>query len=145
MVAEGALEQRGGRVVPPGAAPGLTPEAEAVGGLLDAAGLRPPTVGRLGDETGLAPGPLRTALAALRDAGRIARAGDLWFAAGALDDARDRAAEALAAGPMTIGELRDLWGVGRKHALAIAAHLDASGLTVREGDRRALRASKRPP
>ena len=45
---------------------------------------------------------------------------------------------------MTIGELRDLWGVGRRHALAIAAHLDASGLTAREGDRRALRRSMRP-
>src|SRR5204862_547068 len=45
----------------------------------------------------------------------------------------------VAAGAMTIAELRDLWGVGRKHALALAAHLDASGLTRRVGDRRALR------
>jgi hypothetical protein len=40
---------------------------------------------------------------------------------------------------MALGELRDLWGVGRRHALALAAHLDASGLTRRVGDRRVLR------
>ncbi len=144
MAAAGELAERGARVVPPGAAPALTPEAEALGGLLDAAGLRPPTVGQLGEEAGLASGALRAALAALRDAGRVVQADDLWFSAAALDDARARAAEALIAGPMTIGELRDLWGVGRRHALAIAVHLDASGLTAREGDRRALRRSMRP-
>ena len=144
MAAAGELAERGARVVPPGAAPALTPEAEALGGLLDAAGLRPPTVGRLGEEAGLPPGPLRAALAALRAAGRAVQADDLWFGAAALEGARAQAAEALAAGPMGIGDLRDLWGVGRKHALAIAAYLDASGLTVREGDRRALRRSMRP-
>jgi hypothetical protein len=40
---------------------------------------------------------------------------------------------------MTLGALRDLWGVGRRHAVALAAHLDASGLTRRPGDARALR------
>ena len=55
MAAAGELAERGARVVPPGAAPALTPEAEALGGLLDAAGLRPPTVGRLGEEAGLPP------------------------------------------------------------------------------------------
>jgi hypothetical protein len=40
---------------------------------------------------------------------------------------------------MTLGALRDLWGVGRRHAVALAAHLDASGLTRRQGDARALR------
>ena len=144
MVAAGELAERGARVVPPGAAPALTPEAEALAGLLDAAGLRPPTVRQLGQEAGLPPGALGAALAALREGGRVIHADDLWFSAAALEDARARAAAALAAGPMTLGELRDLWGVGRRHALAIAAHLDASGLTAREGDRRALRRSMRP-
>jgi hypothetical protein len=40
---------------------------------------------------------------------------------------------------MGIGALRDLWGVGRRQAVALAAFLDASGLTRREGDVRVLR------
>jgi selenocysteine-specific elongation factor len=145
MTAAGEVAERAARVVPPGAGPALTPEAEALGGLLDAAGLRPPTVHRLGEEAGLDPAALRAALAALREAGRAVSADGLWFGAAALAGARAEAAEALAAGPLGIGALRDLWGVGRRHALAIASHLDASGLSVREGDLRALRRPPRPP
>jgi hypothetical protein len=79
----------------------------------------------------------------LRAAGRAAPAGDLWFDAGALADAADRARPALAAGPMRVAELRDLWGVGRRVALALAAHLDATGVTVRRGDERILRRAGR--
>jgi len=56
-----------------------------------------------------------------------------------------RAVEQLRAAPMTIGELRDLWGVGRRHALALAAHMDAGGITLRRGDVRVLRRSARLP
>ena len=73
------------------------------------------------------------------------RAGDLWFDAAAAAGARDHAREALASGPMTLAALRDLWGVGRRHAVALAAHLDASGLTRRQGDARALRRGAASP
>jgi hypothetical protein len=44
---------------------------------------------------------------------------------------------------MAVAELRDLWGVGRRQAVALAAHLDATGVTLRRGDVRILRRSGR--
>ena len=94
----------------------------------------PPLAGGPGRATGLAPAQVEAALGRLREGGRAVRAGDLWFDAAAAAGARDHAREALASGPMTIGALRDLWAVGRRQAIALAAHLDASGLTRRQGD-----------
>src|SRR5207249_4438519 len=112
------------------------PAAAGLAETLAAAGLAPPTTGELGRHAGPSEAALRRSLARLRQAGAVVQGGDLWFDAAAAAGARARAADALAAGPMTIAELRDLWGVGRKHALALAAYLDASGLTRRVGDRR---------
>jgi hypothetical protein len=72
------------------------------------------------------------------------RAGDVWFDADAAAGAREHARLALASGPMTLAALRDLWGVGRRHAAALAAHLDASGLTRRRGEARELRRGGAP-
>jgi selenocysteine-specific elongation factor len=137
LVASGTLERHGAEIRRPGAAepPGL----EAVASALAAAGLRPPSVGALAAGAGLSAGETEAALRHLRAAGRAVRAGDLWFDAAVAAGARANAREALASGPMTLGALRDLWGVGRRHAVALAAHLDASGLTRRQGDARALR------
>jgi selenocysteine-specific elongation factor len=112
---------------------------EAVAGALAAAGLRPPPVAALAARVGLSAAETGATLRHLRAGGRAVRAGDLWFDAAAAAGARAHAREALASGPMTLGALRDLWGVGRRHAAALAAHLDASGLTRRQGDARALR------
>ena len=65
----------------------------------------------------------------------------VWFSSDALSDAVSAAVGVLTEGPRGIGELRDLWGVGRKHALAIAAQMDRLGLTRRVGDQRVLRRS----
>jgi selenocysteine-specific elongation factor len=86
---------------------------------------------------------LTTLLAILRDEGRVVHAGELWFDAAAAAGAREQAAEALGEGPLGLGELRDLWGVGRRHAMALAAYLDESGLTRRQGDVRVLRRGAR--
>ena len=87
-------------------------------------GLRPPPVdarrgGGLGGqaEGGPRPPPRRGA----RGAGR-----DVWFDAGAAAGARARP-RGPGVGADDLGALRDLWGVGRRHATALAAHLDASG------------------
>jgi selenocysteine-specific elongation factor len=42
-------------------------------------------------------------------------------------------------GRMTLAEVRDLLGTSRKYVQALLEHLDASGLTVREGDFRKLK------
>jgi selenocysteine-specific elongation factor len=135
---EGAIVREGARLRLPGARE-ADPATAALAAMLADAGITPPTAGELGRRTGLTEPALRRALAQLREAGAVVQGADLWFDAAAAASARARAAEALASGPMTIAELRDLWGVGRKHALALAAHLDASGLTRRVGDHRALR------
>jgi selenocysteine-specific elongation factor len=140
LVAEGRLVRDGARLRPAGGpAPADAPAARAIAALLAESGRRGPSAAALADAGGLAPAEAERALGALRAAGRAVEAGGLWFDAAAAEAARAEAAAALAAGPMTIAALRDLWGVGRKHALALAAHLDRSGLTRREGDARVLR------
>ncbi|NOY98061.1 MAG: selenocysteine-specific translation elongation factor [Chloroflexi bacterium] len=42
-------------------------------------------------------------------------------------------------GQITVGEARDLFKTSRRYVLALLEHLDATGVTVREGDRRVLR------
>jgi selenocysteine-specific elongation factor len=42
-------------------------------------------------------------------------------------------------GQITAAETRDLFNTSRKYALALLEHLDATGVTVREGDFRKLR------
>jgi selenocysteine-specific elongation factor len=143
LVAEGALVRDGARVARPGAA-GADPAAERIAALAAEGGLRPASAAELAERAGVAPERARAALGALRAAGRVVPAGDLWLDAGAAAEARERAVAALAEGPMGIAELRDAWGVGRRHALALAAHLDAAGLTRRIGDRRVLRRSAAP-
>jgi selenocysteine-specific elongation factor len=133
-----AVEEPAVRADPPReAAP--PPGLDAVAAALAAAGLRPPAPRELAREAGVTPQEAAAALARLREEGRAVRAADLWFDATAAAGARERARQALASGPMGIGALRDLWGIGRRHAVALAAFLDASGLTRREGDVRVLR------
>ncbi len=105
------------------------------------AGRRPPTVAGLAQETGLDTCQVEVALRYLEDEGQLVQTAEVWFAAAILEDAVAQARAALEAGPMTIGQLRDLWGVGRRHALAIAAHLDRQGMTLRRGEHRVLRRS----
>jgi selenocysteine-specific elongation factor len=42
-------------------------------------------------------------------------------------------------GQVTAAEVRDLFGTSRKYALALLEHLDAIGVTIRDGDFRRLR------
>ncbi len=42
-------------------------------------------------------------------------------------------------GQITLAEARDLFNTSRKYAQALLEHLDATGVTIREGDSRKLR------
>jgi selenocysteine-specific elongation factor len=42
-------------------------------------------------------------------------------------------------GKITLGEVRDLFNTSRKYAQALLEHLDATGVTVRDGDFRKLK------
>lgn len=123
------------------AAPPLSPNARRVHDQLARAGLRPPSSQQLAADLGMPLTDVHDGLSALGDAGRATYVGEVWFATEALTDAVAIAVRALSDGPRGIGELRDLWDVGRKHALAIAAHLDRCGVTRRVGDQRVLRRS----
>jgi selenocysteine-specific elongation factor len=41
-------------------------------------------------------------------------------------------------GTITVAEVRDIFGTTRKYSLALMEHLDAIGVTIREGDLRRL-------
>ncbi len=124
---------------PPAPIAPADPELEEVAAALAGAGLRPSPPGALAERMGLPEARIAVLLAALRGAGRAVPAGGMWLDAEAAGRARAEAERALAAGPMGLGELRDLWGVSRRNALALAEHLDAAGVTRRVGEGRVLR------
>ncbi len=47
-------------------------------------------------------------------------------------------------GPITAAQVRDHFNTSRRYALALLEHLDATGITVREGDFRRLKTSQNP-
>lgn len=60
----------------------------------------------------------------------------LHFDAEFEQEIRRRVIDRLAAGPFAMADLRDLLGTSRKYAVPLAEHLDAIGLTLRQGDLR---------
>jgi selenocysteine-specific elongation factor len=112
------------------------PALANVAAALAEGGLSPPPPAALAERLGLPEPRVTLVLGALREAGRAVAAGGIWFDAGAAAGARAEAERALASGPMVLGELRDLWGVSRRNALALAEHLDAAGVSRRVGEER---------
>lgn len=137
LIADGAVVVDGDELRRPDVE--ADPALERIAAILASAGLEPPAPGELRERTGLDPAQLTRLLGTLRHDGRAVLADDLWFDAGAVAAAVAAAQTALGAGPMSVAALRDLWGIGRRRALALAAHLDASGVTRRVGDERVLR------
>jgi selenocysteine-specific elongation factor len=76
------------------------------------------------------------------DAGEVARlSDDIVFLAAQIE----RAAEVVAAGvssegPLTASRIKELLGSSRKYVIPLLEHLDATGVTMRDGDVRSLRA-----
>jgi hypothetical protein len=137
----------GGRAISAAAAAEALPAAEdrpparssrhlAVAGLLADAGTRPPAWEELVRRSGGDERRLRAVLADLEASGDAVRAGGIWFDAHALEAAMGAARAAMGRRPMRLGELRDLWGCGRRHALAIAEHMDRTGVSRRAGESR---------
>ena len=93
------------------------------------------------EEAGLPRRDLLTLLAVLVRRGELVRVKeDLWFAASAVDEARERLLSALAQAPqITLADYRDLLATGRRNAQALLEHFDGEGLTRRLGEARVLR------
>ena len=123
------VELRAGRAYPAGvSSAGLSEEARRALAALEAGGWSPPSL-PLSD---------RGALRELERAGQAVEAGDLWFAARAVEAAAGEMAALLRQHPdgFTVAQARDRLASSRKHVVPLLAHLDASGVTSRRGDLR---------
>ena len=107
---------------------GLSERASAVLNLLEKDGTSPPDL----------PMQDRKALRELEAAGLAVDAGGVWFAASAVDSAVERLRVLLRDNPggFTVSDARQALGTSRKYALPLLAHLDARGMTRRQGDTR---------
>jgi len=77
----------------------------------------------------------------LRTSGEVVPVGEHWYAADVLARLREVVAAHGRArgGAIDIPALRDELGTTRKYLIPLLEHFDATGLTVRHGERRTLR------
>ncbi len=117
------LERRGAKLYRPGAGAELGERAEAAAALVA--------------ELGLEPVPVEDAALAryLEEQGRLVRVGD----GSAISPAAYEQARAALFDGITLAQLRDALGVGRKTAQLYLERFDADGVTRRVGDARVLR------
>ena len=74
--------------------------------------------------------------------GRLVRVGDHVYRGEQLAEIRTRLVRALRAeGRLTAAQFRDVVGTSRKYIVPLLEFFDATGVTVRDGDQRALRGS----
>jgi selenocysteine-specific elongation factor len=117
------LELRGAKLYRPGAGPELGERAEAAEELASQLGVEPVRV----DDPALA--------RFLEEQGRLVRVGDGF----AISPAAYEQARAVLVDGITLAQLRDALGVGRKTAQLYLERFDADGVTRRVGDARVLR------
>jgi selenocysteine-specific elongation factor len=145
LLAEGRLVAGEGGYGPVGATGVLDERQEALAVRLDEAiaaePFAPPTLAVLAEPEALPERELRRVLDVLVRRGRLVRADkDLWFSAGAVDEARRRLVTALDEEErVTLARFRDLLGSGRRSAQALLELFDREGLTRRVGDARVAR------
>jgi SAM-dependent methyltransferase len=124
------LERRDGRAYAPGAAPQLGDRAAAAEEL--EARLAAEDLVRVDD---------RRLAGFLEERGTLKRVGDGFAVSAALYDRGRAALETLS--PITLAGFRDALGVSRRIAQLLLERFDADGITLRVGDERRLRASRR--
>jgi selenocysteine-specific elongation factor len=90
---------------------------------------------------GLSEAERRALLAMMKAAGEVVVLGEHWFAAEAVARLREQvlAHGRARGGAIDIPALRDELGTTRKFLIPLLEHFDATGLTVRHGERRTLR------
>jgi selenocysteine-specific elongation factor len=117
------LELRGAKLYRPGAVAELGARAEAAAALEAQLGLEPVKV----EDAALA--------RFLEEQGRLVRVGDGY----AISPAAYEQARGVLVDGITLGQLRDALGVGRRTAQMLLERFDADGITRRVGDARVLR------
>ena len=104
-----------------------------------AGGLAPPTEKELLTELAVRPEALQAILTVcVEDHSLVALGGGFYFAPAALEKAQDLCTARLRQGPATVSQLREVWGVSRKHGIPLCEYFDGRGVTVRSGDLRHL-------
>ncbi|MHC4875204.1 MAG: selenocysteine-specific translation elongation factor [Planctomycetota bacterium] len=100
--------------------------------------LAPPMSKELAADAGLKLNDAQQLLNLTAEDGLLAEvASGLFLTPQALDAARIKARETIEElGPATMAQLRDAWGVTRKHAVPLCEYLDQIGVTKRDGDTR---------
>jgi selenocysteine-specific elongation factor len=114
--------------------------------VLNDAGFQPPELRQLAEQLQMTVSELprlRTLLAAMERENRVARvAADLYFGRDVLAAAKTKLVDRLRLdGKITAAGYRDVLGASRKFAIALLDYFDHTGLTLRTGDERKLRAS----
>ena len=144
--ARGALELLpGGRVRPTGrdaALPGeLRKLGEAVGEAIDRARFQPPSIPDLVRDLRRSASEVGRVVEHLVDAERMVHvSGELYLSAAAYGELRDAVVDNCERnGHLEIPELRDRLGTTRKFLIPLLEHLDARGVTLRQGAHRVLR------
>ncbi len=142
LLADGALVRLPGFRI---SGAGSAGEIERVAGLVEAAGLTPPTTDELVAQ--LKRPDARTSLRLAAAAGLIeAVERERYFGRAALNRFVDALVELGSEGEITVGMVRDRLSLSRKYLIPLLEWADAAGVTMRSGDVRLLRpASRRPP
>jgi len=75
--------------------------------------------------------------------GRLVRVGDHLYRGEQMLEIRNRLVQTLRAKKrITMAEFRDTVGTSRKYVVPLLEHFDSAGLTIRDGDYRALRTTR---
>ena len=101
-------------------------------------GLAPPMSKELAGDVGQKVPDAEQLLNLTVEDGLLHRVADgLYLTPQALETARQKTKEAISElGPVTMAQLRDAWGVTRKHAVPLCEYLDEIGIAKRDGDTR---------
>jgi selenocysteine-specific elongation factor len=110
----------------------------------ESAGLQPPEPAELQKQAVARATAVQPIVELLAAEGHLAHiGGSMYLHAKFEEDLRRRVTEKLRDGAagLTVGDIRDLLGITRKHALPYCEYLDRVGVTRREGDLRVLAAA----
>jgi len=144
LVGREKLVRVGDKIGPPGRSASLTKNQQRLlEQLVKSArenGSAPPLISEQAKSLGAPLKELENLARVAEDDGLLIRVADgCYYDPAGLERLSRQAVERLANGrSATVAELRDLWGVSRKHAVPLCEYFDATGVSVRQGDTRVL-------
>ena len=144
LLSRDKLTRLGTKVGPPGRSASLTKNQQRLldqlVGAARAHGNAPPLLSEHVKAMGVALKELENLARVAEEDGLLVRVADgCYYDPVALEHLARQVSVRLSEGRnATVAELRDLWGVSRKHAVPLCEYFDAVGVTLRQGDARVL-------